>query len=308
MSEILITIAIPTYNNEHTIEKALLSCINQETEANYEVLVVNNFSIDNTLGVVSKYASDKVRIISNDNTVSLFENHNVCLKNSLGKYVLFCHSDDKLEKHAVKTLVEKIRNRNYPDKYVLLGHSMFRDFQNAINNTNFRLNEMIVGESAPMIFFGGGLTPSGTCYSRESFLEIGGFLDTSNKLSPSDMTTMIYLALNGFKFEMVDEMFFLRENASTARSDISLNDMLNAMDDAFIYLFKKISINQLNTLYRLGSQQFERYLFLYYTISIRREFRNKILVLAIKELIKSPLLIKNKIFIKIIFRTVFNKC
>lgn len=303
--DMLITIAIPTYNNEKTIRSTIESCLQQETSFKYEILIVNNASTDNTFKIINDYQDTNINIVNNSQTFSLFENHNICIKNATTKYIVFCHSDDTLEKHAIEVLHKQIIFRNTPDKYIFLGHSMFRDFQNALINTNFRLNEIIVGENAPMIFFGGGLTPSGTCYSRKSFLELGGFLETSNKLSPSDMTTMIYLSMQGFKFEMIDEMIFLRENASTARSDIHVDDTLNAFDDAFIYLFKKIDINQIDKLFILGSLQFKRYLYLYYAISIKKEYKPKVLKLAIKSLLKNPLLLANKIYLKIIMRAVF---
>ena len=83
------------------------------------------------------------------------------------------------------------------------------------------------------IFFRGGLTPSGTCYSRKSLLEFGGFLNVNHKLAPSDLVTMWKLAVNYFEFEMVDRVFFNREFASTASgSNYSYSNIKESFSDA----------------------------------------------------------------------------
>ena len=94
---------------------------------------------------------------------------------------------------------------------------MYRDFSDkAIDQAGFTYNEMAVGKFSPLMFLYGGLTPTGTCYSRESFIEAGSFLKVDMNSSPSDMTTMIYLAMKGFRFEMIDEMVLNRAASSTA--------------------------------------------------------------------------------------------
>lgn len=295
MNESLITIAIPTYNNEKTIQNAVASCLNQNTEETYEVLIVNNASNDNTGSIIKQYeTSEKVKIVTNDQTVSLFENHNVCLKNANGKYILFCHSDDTLEKHAIETLTKKINERNYPEKYVLWGHSMFRDFSHVIVKNAFNLNELIVGEMAPQLFFSGGLTPSGTCYSKDSFLFMGGFLKTTHRLAPSDMTTMLYLALAGFRFEMMDEMIFRRTYASTLSSGTQMDELLESLDDAFKSFMQVVDDGEMDRLFSRVYTISYLPMPLYYPLSKHEKYKRHILKLAVKKLLSRPLYIRDK--------------
>lgn len=307
INNILITIAIPTYNNEEIIQKAISSCLNQDTSETYEILIVNNACTDNTESIIAQNTDDKIKVITNDQTVSLWENHNVCIKNASGNYIIFCHSDDTLEKHAIETITKKIKERNFPDKYMLWGHSMFRDFSSNIRKPGFSMNEMIVGQYAPLIFMYGGLTPSGTCYSRKSFLELNGFLKTTHRIAPADMTTMLYLALYGFRFEMLDEMIFIRTDASTMLSETKLEDNLNAIDDAFQQLLQTIKSGQIESLLTVSlNLENAPYLF-YYAIAKDSRYKKRIQRILTKRLLLHPLQLmqlRSKLVQKLLLRLI----
>ncbi|HHH36989.1 MAG TPA: glycosyltransferase family 2 protein, partial [Epsilonproteobacteria bacterium] len=163
MQNILITIAIPVYNNEKTIRRTIDSCLDQETETPYEILIVDDASEDSIPEILAGYTDEKIRIKTLSQRVPLIANHNVCLENARGDYVLFCHADDRLEPHAIETLGKKLKERAYPKKYLLWGHSMFRDYGLQLTKAGFRTNELIAGEYAALIPMHGGLTPSGSC-------------------------------------------------------------------------------------------------------------------------------------------------
>jgi len=294
--KILFTIAIPVYNNENTIKDTIISCINQDYNNNYEILVVDNNSNDNTYEIL-KELSDEINIVRNLKTITMYENHNVCLKNAKGDYVLFCHADDTLEKTALLILEEKIKERNYPKKYVVWGRSKFRDYFNNWKKGQVELNNVLSGQFALDPFFYGGVTPSGTCYSKNSFLELDGFINSNHKLSPSDMTTMICLAYNGFEFEMIDRLYFNREFASTA-VDHSYNDMLNAVVDSMESLKKRMSENEFEILIR-RSFSLTNVPVLFISTLIKMGYsKQKLLNYIIKKSIKNP-----KLFIKYILLT-----
>lgn len=238
----LITIAIPTYNNERTIRRAIDSCLSQKDLEDCEILVVNNASKDSTGEILFSYGSG-IRIVTNDETVSLFDNHNVALKHSYGKYIIFCHSDDILYPDAVQILKRRLAQLHYPERFICWGHSHFRDFSTAITRCGISTGQVFAGQYAINPFLHGGLTPSGTCYSK-SFLEIGGFLPVPHRLAPSDASSMIYAALNGFSFEMMQAILFKRTDASTLVTSTGLRDALDGYASAFDNLIEKIGHEQ----------------------------------------------------------------
>jgi len=303
MNDILITIAIPAYNNEKSIQKTIDSCLKQQTESAYEILIVDDASTDNTPEILADYNDSKIRIVTLKERVPLIANHNICFKEAKGKYILFCHADDTLEEHAVRFFEYKLKQRLYPEKYIVWGHSMFRDFsEKAIEQAGFTYNELVVGECAPLMFFYGGLTPSGTLYSRQSFIDMGGFLKVDMNSSPSDMTTMIFLAMHSFRFEMVDEMVLNRANSSTALSNANIDVYLEELDDAFKYFIEKTEKTQQAKLINLATKQKNKPLYFFYAMAQSAQNRAQIKKLILRHLVKYPWRLTHPLIQKILNR------
>ena len=239
----LITIAIPTYNNEKTIANAIKSALNQDYDEEYEILIANNASKDRTQDVIDNFKDNKIRVVVNEETYDMYTNHNICLKEAKGDYVLYCHSDDELLPNALSILSKKISERNYPKRYILWGHSVYRDFYWSIRRGGQDVNRMFSGEASIRCFLEGGLTPSGTCYSRQSMIEIGGFPLSSVKSPEMDWAILIIAAFNCFEFEMIDRLYFKREFASTAKN-ISDEEWVEMHKDAYRKMFDCISDSQ----------------------------------------------------------------
>lgn len=234
----LFSIAIPTYNNEKTIAKAINSALDQTYKDDYEVVVVNNASSDNTAEILSSFFDSRIRIVTNTQTVEMYPNHNICLQNARGSYVLFCHSDDQLLPGALSIIEKKLQEKCYPEKYILWGRSLFRDFS---IGTGFPINQTLSGDSVLPFLFRGGLTPSGTCYSRSSLLEVGGFPTASGPIPECDWILMLLCALNAFEFEMTDRLLFIRESGSTATNSIPAHVWLESDKAVFSYLEKALN-------------------------------------------------------------------
>ncbi|MBL0721696.1 MAG: glycosyltransferase family 2 protein [Sulfurovum sp.] len=302
MTNPLITIAIPVYNNEKTIKKTINSCLNQDTKIHYEILIVDDASDDSIPEILASYDNPKIRIKTLTERVPLIANHNVCLNNSFGNYVMFCHADDALEPNAIERISKQLEKRDYPKKYVIWGHSLFRDYYLQLTKAGFRTNEIIVGEYASLLPMHGGLTPSGTCYSRESFLEFGGFMNVDIMLAPSDITTMLHLALNGFSFEMIDEMIFIREGASTMKSDTQANTFLEAYDNAYFNFIKVVPEEDIKSLIQLSTNHRTIPFYFYFSLAQDNRFKSAIKKIIHREILIHPWQIKRKIVRKIISR------
>lgn len=304
MNDIIITIAIPAYNNEKTIQKTIDSCLVQNTDVHYEVLIVDDASEDNTSEIISQYNDEKIRIVTLSERVPVMDNHNNCFKHARGQYVLFCHADDTLEDHAIDTISTKLKQRNFPKKYILWGHSLFRDSYTVLKNAGFSVNEMIVGEYAPMLFMYGAVAPTGTCYHRESILELGGFLQANHRLAPSDITSHIYFAINAFRFEMMDDMIYIRKYASTA-TEINESIILESLDDAFKQLLDVTEYKDIMNLLTLTSGRQHKPFRIYFAIAQDPKFKKTIQRIVFKELLSHPLLIRSKLIQKLLKRLLY---
>lgn len=297
----IFTIAIPTYNNVSTIKKSIESCLHQDFTKDYELLVVDNASTDGTDKVLDEF-EDKIIRVRNSDTVSLFENHNVCLENAKGDYIVFCHSDDELLTDALTKYYNILEQRGFPKKYILWGRSLYRDFYINWSNGGFQLNQIASGNSAISVFHIGGITPSGTCYSKKSFLKFGGFLEMKDKLTPSDQTTMWGLCLNGFEFEMVDRIFFRREFSSTA---FSLNEKLyfNSYLGAIEILTDKIDEQNLKRIISslLSFKKNINPTLIRALTYLRLVSKNQVRLLSLKYFLKNPKAFMKTEYLKIFF-------
>lgn len=101
-----ISIIIPVYNAEKTIER-LLESINIQTYKNYEIIVVNDGSTDKTEEILLKYKNDKMKLISKKNE-GVGEARKIGFENAIGDLIFFCDSDDYLPN---KNVLDKINNK-----------------------------------------------------------------------------------------------------------------------------------------------------------------------------------------------------
>lgn len=108
------SIIIPVYNAEKYIENTLRSVINQN-EDNFEIVVIDDGSTDNSLNIIKRIAkSDKrIKVFSQKNQgVSCARN--LGLDKTNGKYILFLDSDDELPQYTLSNYYKIFQIEN-PD-------------------------------------------------------------------------------------------------------------------------------------------------------------------------------------------------
>jgi glycosyltransferase involved in cell wall biosynthesis len=93
--EPLLTIAIPTYNCARFLPDAIASIMRQGLD-DFEILIVDNASEDNTEEVVRSFENPHIRYLRNHANLGSRENGNRCLANSHGQYIKFLCADDVL--------------------------------------------------------------------------------------------------------------------------------------------------------------------------------------------------------------------
>ena len=99
------SIIIPVYNVEKYIGKCLESVMNQ-TYKDYEVIVVNDGTKDNSMDIVKNYP---VKIIEQENQ-GLSVARNTGVKKAKGEYIIFLDSDDYIEKDLLKNINKSLDN------------------------------------------------------------------------------------------------------------------------------------------------------------------------------------------------------
>lgn len=93
MKNPLITVGIPSFNNAKFIATALESVVKQ-TYTNIEIIVVDNFSTDNTDQILAGFDDSRISIIKAHNGGSISISRNLIMANARGEWIAFLDSDD----------------------------------------------------------------------------------------------------------------------------------------------------------------------------------------------------------------------
>ena len=103
-----VSIIIPVYNARDSIAKCIDSIINQ-TFLNFEVILVNDGSTDDTLSVLLKYEHDyeNIRVINKRNE-GVAVTRNKAIFEAKGKYIMFIDNDDFIDKDYIETFYKEI--------------------------------------------------------------------------------------------------------------------------------------------------------------------------------------------------------
>ena len=109
----LVSIIIPVYNMEESLESCVTSILNQDY-SNIEVILVDDGSKDNSFAVCQKICEQdsRVKCVHTENQGS-GPARNVGIANSKGRYLYFPDADDYIEPNAISVLVEAMCDGKY---------------------------------------------------------------------------------------------------------------------------------------------------------------------------------------------------
>ncbi len=101
MKNYFFTIFMPCYNASKTIEDTLNSIFHQ-TYQNFEIVIQDNHSTDNTLKIISKYNSPKIKLYKNKRNIGYIGSLQTGIKKCKGEIHFLIASDDILSSHALE--------------------------------------------------------------------------------------------------------------------------------------------------------------------------------------------------------------
>ena len=111
MEENKISIVLPVYNGANYLAESIESVIAQ-TYANWELIIVNDCSTDNTLAIATDYANKdaRIKVISNTENQKLPNSLNVGFEHANGEYYTWTSDDNKYMPNALRIMVECLEN------------------------------------------------------------------------------------------------------------------------------------------------------------------------------------------------------
>jgi GT2 family glycosyltransferase len=99
-----ISISLVTYNNSKVIEKCINSIFNITNNIDFEIIIIDNNSSDNTVKII-KNNFKNVKLIKNDKNIGFGAAHNIAIKLGKGKYHLVINPDIIFTENIIEKLI-----------------------------------------------------------------------------------------------------------------------------------------------------------------------------------------------------------
>ncbi len=159
----LFSVCIPTYNRASMLPAAIESVLAQDFD-NFELIICDNASTDKTEEVVKDYTDRRLRYVRYDNLVSMYGNHNRCVELALGNWIVFLHSDDRMENlRLAQSMLETLPT------------GVWACFPYRADNPSYpTYQEWGFLEILELM---NGISPSGSVYRKDALQKMGGFAE-----------------------------------------------------------------------------------------------------------------------------------
>lgn len=193
----LISIVLPTYNGQNYIGEAIQSILNQ-TYKNWELLIVNDCSTDDTPSILETYAKQdaRIKIIHNFVNKKLPASLNIGFNEAKGQYFTWTSDDNKYRPEAL----ERLRQALCEEKYDLV----FSNYDIIDENGKFIRERICMGKSTDEIFYG-NIVGASFLYKREVQKALGGYAEDKFLVEDYDFWLRAY---QQFKFRHINENLY----------------------------------------------------------------------------------------------------
>lgn len=161
------SVIIPSYNSENTIRRALISVLNQ-TETDYEIILVDDGSIDDTVEIVKKELADRsfAWTILTGNNQGAAGARNKGAQAAQGEFLAFLDSDD--EWHPEKLSIQRKCLQDNQLDFIAAGYTLepFSPIQSEIRIRFYTFKDLI---------WRNRFSTPGVVIKKDFFWSVGGF-------------------------------------------------------------------------------------------------------------------------------------
>ena len=197
-TNIFFSVIIPTFNRERELKIALNSVFEQ-TENDYEIIIIDDHSDDNTIDWLRTLKDPRIKVLMNHQKKGAASARNIGVEASKGRWIAFLDSDDWWRPNKLEVVKKSIEEN--PNSNVFYSASIFHK-----GTTQTSHPKRILQNDKDISLFSGkfnfvGALPS-VVMSREIFDKVGGF--DANFPARQDMDMYIRLSKIG-KFHFINE-------------------------------------------------------------------------------------------------------
>jgi glycosyltransferase involved in cell wall biosynthesis len=259
----LISIVTPVYNRETLIVECIKSVQNQEYK-NYEHIIIDDCSTDNTLATIKALAEKDDRIVIAESVEKSDGRpgkvRNIGIKMAKGELIAFLDSDDLWEKEKLSTQLEFMQKNDFDFSY----HPLSRLVNNSNPAISFWGRDCFQKDFFRGLFLS-NFIPTCSVLVKKKVLEEVGFFDESLKYS-EDYFLWLLIALKKYQIGFLSDVLgcFRRTNHGNINSVLDKkekheNDIF--LKEKILFEHKNESIPRL-----MKSDLFYKYIYYYYEL------------------------------------------
>ncbi|MDI7187862.1 glycosyltransferase [Leptospira santarosai] len=200
----LVSVVIPTYNHADFLKLSLASVVNQ-TYSNWEAIIIDNHSDDNTDEIVSSFRDSRIRLTKIKNNGVISASRNMGIREAKGDWISFLDSDDLWFPNKLERMVFEIGKLKGEIDVLCNDEHMVRI--NTKEKTILKYGPFEDDFYRKMLFYGNRLSTSATTI-RKSFLKEKELLFSENPefVTVEDYDFWLRLAKAKAKFLFIPEV------------------------------------------------------------------------------------------------------
>jgi len=147
------SIILPTYNRASFLNRSIGSVLSQ-TFDDFELIIIDDASSDNTKEVVAAFEDDRIRYFKNDQNIERSASRNKGIELSAGNYICFLDSDDAYRNNHLSVFYDFIMKNNDPKGIMFTGvqiHYSSGETENVFDYPHFTENpiEWLIQKQLP---------------------------------------------------------------------------------------------------------------------------------------------------------------
>ena len=205
MQNKLVSIVLPTFNGKKYIEDSINSILNQ-TYKNFELIIINDASTDETLDIVNKFTSKdaRIKVFSNDTNKKLPRSLNIGFGHAKGDYFTWTSDDNIYLPNALETMVKELDQN--PNLSFVFSCEKFIDESGKV------LGERSVPKDLDDIY-SKNIISACFLYTKEVHVTLDGY--DENKFLVEDYDFFLRAYMN-FEFKYIsDSLYLYREHGAS---------------------------------------------------------------------------------------------
>jgi glycosyltransferase involved in cell wall biosynthesis len=238
LNDIKFSIVVPVYNGEKFLKKTIES-IKSQTFKNYEVIIVDGNSIDNTMAIVNQNKDIFFKIISETDN-GMYDAINKGFKYATGTHYCYLNSDDLYKENTLMEVALKFKKTN--------SDLVFGDIEYIDENDSviYSLKGTYLSKRAISYIRRVPFAQQSSFWSVKAYESVGGFDDTLNYVSDSKFLLQLLLSesikysyinkiLASFRFH--PDSFSIGSNSKMKLEGIRMRNQLSMLRTNIIFRY-----------------------------------------------------------------------